>query len=669
MKIRKQTEITRAIYEEAIRIGNSYVEHCISEESHVYWESQATTGALISENVYSGASGINLFLIDLYQSNNDDKILQIIRNNGNWLIEQCEKTVPGGYTFHLGRLGTIYTIIKIYQLTKDDSYLNKALSCLSNLRNVFGTTGFYRDMLTGTAGIIYGLILIRNEISFENFEELINEGVELLLKELHLGRRGIYWQRNQLTIRGLCGLAHGAAGLGLVFWELGKIFSNESFYQLGRMAFDYENFYFSESENEWPDFRLKEHGNLEKHLNLYREGKMSQLLTPRYLTAWCHGSVGIGLTRFRAYEISGQSEYLEQALNAADKAILMSNVLKSDSDLSLCHGLSGIGLILAKAFSTSKDQKYKFALDNLSATVLKSAGGANKSIAGGELRRDPSLFTGLAGVGYFFLKYGKDEFNESILCPPINFKHNPINKKNKTLFKSLLQIKEHIAIKAYGRTLAFLKIKKKTLYEETINGLYDLSDVKSELMKCLKKASQQLDKKNNKQFLDIFNIEEKIISIDEKINSHNLLMLEKLTNQTILNDHFTNDLESKKFLNVHIILNSNVHFVKSKWKWGHLNDNFFLPEFSSAGEYILMFVANSLNIDEYYISEFSHQVFSGFKSGAAIAEVILNLIKAIGINQEQEDKARTLVLKQISEGLKSGILLIDKSSYPDLINL
>lgn len=63
---------------------------------------------------------------------------------------------------------------------------------------------------------------------------------------------------------------------------------------------------------------------------------------PKYMNAWCHGSPGIGLSRLRAWELTGQEAYRTEV-----KAALISTVAAIEDDVSgggnysLCHGIGG----------------------------------------------------------------------------------------------------------------------------------------------------------------------------------------------------------------------------------------------------------------------------------------------------------------------------------------
>ena len=65
-----------------------------------------------------------------------------------------------------------------------------------------------------------------------------------------------------------------------------------------------ENHWFSEKDNNWPDFRTNSQSTYEDGDDYEDDDAF------RYAIAWCHGSPGIGLSRLYAYKILKKEEYM-----------------------------------------------------------------------------------------------------------------------------------------------------------------------------------------------------------------------------------------------------------------------------------------------------------------------------------------------------------------------
>src|SRR6185503_13484238 len=100
-----------------------------------------------------------------------------------------------------------------------------------------------------------------------------------------------------------------------------------------------------ETSNNWPDLRHTDIGDYlysgraqELREKLLRgEGPEPQPL--RYMSAWCHGGPGIGLSRLRAFETLGERRWLDDA-HAAIRSTLAS-LVDPQMNYSLCHGRGG----------------------------------------------------------------------------------------------------------------------------------------------------------------------------------------------------------------------------------------------------------------------------------------------------------------------------------------
>ena len=94
-----------------------------------------------------------------------------------------------------------------------------------------------------------------------------------------------------LDRRPLAGFAHGAAGIAWALLELAAVTGEERFRVAARQAIDYERSLYSPEAENWPDLR-----------QLEISGADTEPDSDRFMTAWCHGAVGIGLARLRALQ-------------------------------------------------------------------------------------------------------------------------------------------------------------------------------------------------------------------------------------------------------------------------------------------------------------------------------------------------------------------------------
>jgi lantibiotic modifying enzyme len=186
---------------------------------------------------------------------------------------------------------------------------------------------------------------------------------------------------------GLCGLAHGAAGIGHALVELWAATGEPRFRDAGVAAFDYERSWFAGRDGTWPDLR--------------GIGRRAGRDVPAPVSnTWCQGAPGIALSRLRAAALL-RSEAVRGEADAA-LALTRRHVAELSSlapdDFSLCHGAAGAADVLLDGGDCALARRIGdvgLERHHLAAT------GFPCGVPHGETQ---GLFIGLAGIGLFYLR-------------------------------------------------------------------------------------------------------------------------------------------------------------------------------------------------------------------------------------------------------------------------
>jgi lantibiotic modifying enzyme len=400
----------------AIEIGDLLIEQAVIDDRLIYWKVVNRIEKTISydrDDLYSGGSGIGLFFLELYKHTRRKKYVQI----GRRAIRSAalrEKSKPLYPSFIGGRIGVAYALIKLYELTGTQRYRTQALTFVKSCRGAYSTTHEY---LGGNAGVILCLLHIYTICKESWLLEMADEYARHILQGIHHGATGIYWDSNPFQIRPLCGFSHGVAGIGFVFLELGQYLNNSALYSIAEQAFAYENAYFDRSRKNWPDFRLsmwkpEQIANME---SAYTKGDPRIFSKAGNMAAWCHGAPGIALSRILAYQLIGNQTYLDDIDHAVD-----TTRHTPGHDISLCHGLAGnLDTFIESYLALGRDEDWRQAHafgEQLLRHWKRIPLALQKDKTADELL-DPSLFLGLAGVGYTFLRLHDPHVTPSILAP------------------------------------------------------------------------------------------------------------------------------------------------------------------------------------------------------------------------------------------------------------
>lgn len=399
----------------ALEVGDLLLDQAVTDNRLIYWKAVNRLEKTVTydhDHLYSGGSGIGLFFLELYKHTGRKKYLQTAsRAIRSAAIREKSKSLSS--SFLCGRIGIAYALIKLYEVTGTQAHRAQALAMAKSCRSSFSTAHEY---LNGNAGIALGLLYIYNICKEPWLLEMADEYVAQLLRGVHHDVTGIYWDGGFFQVRPLCGFSHGVSGIGFVFMELGRCLNNPALYTIAEQAFAYENAHFDNVHKNWPDFRLNmwKPEQITDMEHAYKEGRLEVFSAAGNMAAWCHGAPGIALSRIAAYQLTGSPTYLDDINHALD-----TTAHTHIHDISLCHGLAGnlepfieSYLVLGRKSDWKRahtsgaqlQQRWKQLVQNL-----------KEDAAVGELL-DPSLFLGLAGVGYTFLRLHDPRKTSSILA-------------------------------------------------------------------------------------------------------------------------------------------------------------------------------------------------------------------------------------------------------------
>ena len=406
------TQEVNDIYKEIVRSS-------IEDGNGIYWKTVPQENEdELREDIYMGSSGIMVFLIEYYKFNQSKEVCAIIEKGANWLLNHCMTTVNSNGSFYTGRTGTIYTLIQASIVTENDELYSRILKLpIFNSKSKFDIQK--SDLLNGISGTIIGLLLIYNETFNSFLKKLLVDLTRKLIKRINVEKKGMSWKTNSHV--SLCGVSHGNSGIALVFMELGVFFENPLFLHIAEKAFKYENQFFDKHERNWPDFRNVSENKLIENDNFFKNpGRLKKL---RYVSSWCHGAPGIGLTRIRAFQIFKKKEYYINLINSG-KNIVKSRFIMPNIPPCLCHGHLGNYFFFLEMYKQTKNKEYlNIFIENCLIEVAKKVK-KGFYLPGRPLKYnlDLSFFLGISGVGYSYIQSLNPSSDFNYLLPSINQK-------------------------------------------------------------------------------------------------------------------------------------------------------------------------------------------------------------------------------------------------------
>jgi lantibiotic biosynthesis protein len=267
------------------------------------------TLAALGPDLYSGTSGIALFLAELHASTGDT----VVRHTALGAIRQALSRVGGGTTtatigsgLYKGRLGIAVAAAQVGTRLRQGHLLDRAAALANGPRPLDAGRGEDAgyDLISGRAGSVVGFLVLRELLDDHSLlEKAVGLADELLATASKDDRWYTWSPANAASTRPLTGLSHGAAGVGYALLELSSNTGDTRHRRAAELAFAYERSLFDPAEQNWPDFREE-------------PGHRSRQAAPWFATHWCHGAPGVALSRLRAYHLYDDEIYAQRQLLA-----------------------------------------------------------------------------------------------------------------------------------------------------------------------------------------------------------------------------------------------------------------------------------------------------------------------------------------------------------------
>lgn len=417
-------QLCMLLQEKVESIADSLIERAIKTDDGFFWEGihsvfqdgVETASITKQTNIYAGAAGILLFFDDLHCYTGDEKYRAPLRQGARGLINDLLLGKVESNSFIAGKLGVAYCLARIGKSLDEPLFINEAISLCLSQSNYFLQESDKFEYLDGLSGSIWVLVFLHSISQNEDLLPLIDKAVGKLVRQAKLSRSGIFFDQIINATKPLCGFSHGPSGVAHLFLELYRYFNNHTFAELASLCFAYEDQYYNYNYEEWPDFRRLEGQSVIRRK--YIEQDSEYFSRANYVTAWCHGGVGIVLPRLYALEL-GEAVDLSKVISFLEKNLQMR--VDIDHTFTLCHGNCGLAETYLEAARVTGRTDFLEHAQRIYVASFQHFQHHNKFLSGYiySSEEDNSLFMGLAGIGHSMLRCLTSLQVSSILAPRV----------------------------------------------------------------------------------------------------------------------------------------------------------------------------------------------------------------------------------------------------------
>ncbi len=394
---------TEQLGQAAIAIGDRLCYEAIVADDRAVWsgaqldlidDDWQVTESTVGPELYGGTAGIALFLARLGSTLGSQRHL----DHAQMGIRQAlaADTASLGPSLFGGSSGIAAAAAEVGVLTGNDELTTAAHRVEIDEPNA-------ADLIAGSAGMVIAALSLYRQSGDSTWLDRARTWGQDLLERSETDERGMqrWWPSDIGSDEPpLLGLGHGASGCAWPLAELAVATGDHTWFKPVEEAVAYERSFLDHDRGNWPDLR-----ELTQHA--VGEGK-----EPSWPAFWCHGAPGIGLTRLRFFEITGEPRYSDEATIAVVSGMRFAADMAREPllhDASLCHGIAGVIELLREAARVLGDPSHHDAAVEVAEAALVMAGGGRWPSGVRDGGENPSLMLGLAGIGGALLNLAIDQ--------------------------------------------------------------------------------------------------------------------------------------------------------------------------------------------------------------------------------------------------------------------
>jgi hypothetical protein len=383
------------------------------------------------------------------------------------------------------------------------------------------------------------------------------------------------------------------------------------------------------------------------------------------MNAWCHGAAGIGHSRLRAYKQLGKLVYFDEAVAATEKTRTTDLNSLAPATFTLCHGRGGNADLFLEASRVLNNPQYQLMAQGVAWRALQIWQQEGLYRSGTRYEgEDRSLFNGIAGIGYFYLRVLSPQQVPSVLAPRLSATYAGLPNAGEYphLALSIAEVQEQLLENRFPRTVHLI---------QHLNQGQDLvSDTSSTAMPLyqrfywqdfvLRKANQ-LPINFRAAIVDVWHLEDSRAALDEQISSDTLLLFKQ--SQKAADAERLLSLDKPALMREVLQLDPDVALQTTSWNWSQNTTESWVNNLQEdEGDHAVLLIPTTQGIREQSLNAFGQTILEAFINEKTVAEG-MQIVKSQVADPITNLRIEELMLKQMQAAIRVG-LLIDPTKHP-----
>lgn len=370
VNLKQQENNKQRLLKEAKSIANSIISSSVCSIRNTVSMASLQSGidtyeySVIDNSLYQGLTGVGLFFHMMWIVTKEEQYKEM----RNRLVETVMNEQFAKDCSVISGDGSIL-ILLMYMLKSGEDTLEEIAKITSKIdKNLESMEEL--DWVGGLSSILHCYINLFKITNNRDYYKMVLKIANIMRVKIDVDKM-------------IGGFSHGCSAVSMVLYELYAITGKKKYRILANQILEKDQSYFCEEKKAWRDLR---------HADAY----------PSH---WCHGSVGIGLSRIVINELDKNLDF-ESEITIALENTKNSQLTKDDT---LCHGNLG----KTDLFLKTGDFQTAFNIANEIITEKENIGFYNSNSLPN--LENYSLFTGITGIGYQLLRIAYPEIVPSVL--------------------------------------------------------------------------------------------------------------------------------------------------------------------------------------------------------------------------------------------------------------